>query len=159
MSVGSNLRKFINWVIPLVLIVTYLYPVFVDPSSDLEDLSPIEVDKTRIEDRFELWMHSPPEEKDPPIKIAAWALCWATGMLFVLMGEPTEQTHVQLAKFSAVTMLVVWPMIWYVLPVEEDYRYPKFETHFYDVSTGEIVMGVIYAYLGWYVPPEKEKED
>jgi len=42
---------------------------------------------------------------------------------------------------------------------KEDYAPMDFNTYLYDMSIGEIVMGVIYGATGWFIPPGKEKEN
>lgn len=155
-SFGSKMRKVANWAIPIILFVTYFKPLFGDdPTPFVGDLSPSEPGS----DPVEIWNATPPTARGLGPQLAGWCYCWVTCMVTFLVGAPDEKTHILLARSNAIIMLVVWPIIWYgaMLP-KADYAPMNFETYLYDMSIGEIVMGIVFLYTGWFVPPFVETE-
>ena len=149
MAIGSTFRRVINWMIPVILLITYVPAMFRNPKSFVGDLSPSEEGR----DAAEIWAATPPTARGLAPQLAGWALCWVTCMLTFLIFAPEEKTHVLLARSNAIIMLGLWPIVWYgaMLP-KEDYQPMDFNTYWYTMSIGETILGVIYIYTGWFVP-------
>lgn len=155
-TIGSKVRKFTNWAVPIVLLTTYFPPLFGDPTAFVGDLSPSEKGRSPAE----IWAETPPTSRGLGPQLAGWAFCLVTCKLTFLISNPNdERTHILLARSSAINMLIVWPVIWYLamLP-KKDYAPMDFDTYMYDMSTTEIVMGVVFVITGWFVPPAEKPE-
>ena len=55
-------------------------------------------------------------------------------------------------------MLVWWQVVWYLamLP-NEDFAPIDAKTYFYSMSFGEILIGLVYVYCGWFIGTSDEK--
>ena len=155
MTWQSSVRVVANWIIPLVLIATYLHAMFIDPTQFVGDQSPTEPGSIPKE----TWAAMSPTAKGLGPQLGGWAICYAIVVAGFLFFEPNERTHQLMSRINAFVMLVWWQIVWYVamLP-NKDYSPMTAKTYFNDMSFGEIILGLIYVYCGWFVKtPEADK--
>ena len=143
-----------NWFLPLVLLVTYLQAMFFDPTKFVGDQSPTVPGSIPKE----TWAAMSPTAKGLGPQIGGWAICYAIIVAGFLYWEPTERTHELMSKLNAFLMLVWWPIVWYgaMLP-NKDYAPMDAKTYLIDMSVGEVIIGIVYVYCGWFVRTAEEK--
>ena len=143
-----------NWLIPLVLTSTYLRAMFLDPTKFVGDESPTEPGLIPKE----TWNAMSPTAKGLGPQLGGWAICYAIIVGGFLYFEPTQRTHQLMSKLNAFVMLVWWQIVWYaaMLP-NQDFAPMDAKTYFYSMSLGEILLGLVYVYCGWFVETPEEK--
>ena len=143
-----------NWFLPLVLLLTYLHAMFFDPTKFVGDQSPTVPGSIPKE----TWAAMSPTAKGLGPQLGGWAICYAVIVAGFLYLEPTERTHELMSKLNAFLMLVWWPIVWYgaMLP-NKDYAPMDAKTYFYDMSIGEVIIGIVCVYCGWFVRSAEEK--
>ena len=134
--------------------VTYLQAIFFDPTKFVGDQSPTVPGSIPKE----TWAAMSPTARGLGPQLGGWAICYAFIVAGFLYWEPTERTHELMSKLNAFLMLVWWPIVWYgaMLP-NKDYSPMDAKTYLVDMSIGEVVIGIMYVYCGWFVRTPKEK--
>jgi hypothetical protein len=148
-SVAQKLRFALNWVVPVVLGGLYGHATFVDPIRFVtEGASAVEPGSVPAE----LWRAMSPTARGLGPQLGGWAVCYALVVGGFLACEPTQRTHQLMSRIQAVIMLGWWPAVWYgAMAPNADYRPMDAWTYLQQMSIGETVMGVAFAYCGWFV--------
>ena len=148
MSVGSWVRFVANWLVPAMLSALYIPAIFLNPSSFLTpDLAPISPS-----DPPSLWASTPPTARALGPQLGGWALCYALFAASFLLFENTPRMHQLAARTNFAIMIFLWPAVWYaaIMP-NPDFAMPDFKI-FTQLSAGEVSLGLVYAYTGFWVP-------
>ena len=87
-GVGSMVRRLLNWICPIVLLLVYMKALFLDPTAIEGEMSPTVAGTIPSE----TWLAMSPTARGLAPQLAGWALCWVWCMLAFLIFEPTERT-------------------------------------------------------------------
>ena len=105
------------------------------------------------------WNNMSPTARGLGPQLGGWAICYATIVAGFLYFEPTQRTHQLMSRLHAFLMIVWWQVVWYLamLP-SKDFAPMDAMTYFYSMSLGEIMIGLVYVYCGWFIDtPSDEK--
>ena len=148
----TTLRFVLNWLVPVILTALYGHALFVDPVRFVaEGVSAVEPGSVPAE----TWAAMSPTARGLGPQLGGWCLCFAFITGGFLFFEPTQRTHQLMSKLLAFVMLGLWPAVWYLgMAPRDDYAPMSAATYFQQMSVGETILGVAYAYCGWFVPVE-----
>ena len=64
-----------------------------------------------------------------------------------------------MSKLQAFVMLVLWPAVWFLaMSPNKDFAPMSAALYFQQMSIGETVLGLGYAYCGWFVSAEETEK-
>ena len=156
MSIATKVRFVLNWLIPVALSGIY-GTALLDPKLFFaEGRSAVEAGS----DPAELWSKMSPSARAIGPQLGGWVLCYVFIVAGFLFFENTQRTHQLMARLQAVIMLVLWPIIWYgAMASNKDFAPMDAALYFKQMSLGETILGLGYAYCGFFVDGEEEKKE
>ena len=150
-------RFLLNWMCPVALAGIYLNASFRNPTLYVTEMGgPSAVEKGT--DGKATWAAMSPTARSLGPQLGAWALCYAIIVAGFLFFEPTQRTHQLMARLQSFIMLVWWQIVWYgAMAPNPDYAPMDAATYMEQMSGGELFMGVLFVYFGFFVDGEEEK--